>query len=114
VAVMLALLIRRNGESEIVDLSETVDFLLEAFDLLEAEFLDHVTFKERELDGWVNDTGGAENPVATSLVGAVGYAGMIWGPLLLTGGTDEWGNTKSLVAAPGLKIWAERIKEKIG
>jgi hypothetical protein len=113
---MKALLIREDGTSEELELPNTDEFLTQAMELMDAEILDHFTVKRGELDGWVDDTSASTkqlNIVATSLVGAVGYGGNLFGNVILTGGVDEEGWTKSLEAAPGLKIWADRILDKV-
>lgn len=111
---MRVLQIKADGESEVVDVPDGLDALSAIYDLVGAEFIDTLSVKNGTLYLWFDQIGGAFNPVATSLIGAVeNYEKQVWGDVILTGGIGSDDNFESLAAAPALKIWADRIKEKI-
>lgn len=110
---MRVLQIRTSGYSEVVDVPDGLDALSAIYDMV-GEFIDTLSVKDGTVYMWFNQTGGAFNPVATSLVGAVENKEKdVWGDVIFTGGIGEDDNFESLEAAPALKIWADRIKEKI-
>lgn len=110
---MRVLQIKASGESEVVDIADGLDGLADIYDLVGGEFINNRPVKDKTIFMWFNDTGGPINLVATSIIGAVDDPQNVWGDVVITGGLGPDENIESLEAAPALKIWADRIKEKI-